>query len=91
MLISVCSYTPTSFIENIHPPPPQVPLLVARYAGHPELLEKVENAVRVHQANDISVSSALAVAKILERVVLGSNVPDAIAWAIKEGRDINWL
>ena len=66
-------------------------MLVARYAGHPELLEKVEKAVRVHQANDISVSAALAMAKILERVVLGSNVPDAIAWASKEGSDKKWL
>ena len=42
----------------------KVPILVARYAGHPELLAKVEEAVRVHQSNDVSIGASLAVAKV---------------------------
>jgi len=47
---------------------------VARYAGHPELTAKVEEAVKVHQTNPASVSASIAVAKVMERVVLGSTV-----------------
>lgn len=48
----------------------KTPLLVARYAGSPQLLPAVEAAVRVHQKSDQSVAASLLLARVLERVVL---------------------
>ncbi|CAB1326815.1 unnamed protein product [Coregonus sp. 'balchen'] len=49
--------------------------IVALYAGKPDLLEKVEEAVRVTQNNDACVAETLAAARILEHFIL--NGPDA--------------
>jgi ADP-ribosylglycohydrolase len=46
------------------------------YAGKPELKEKVEEAIRVHQNNDVAVAFGVAAAIILERVLLGKGMPD---------------
>lgn len=51
---------------------PQASLLVARYAGKPELRQVVEAAVRVQQDNDQAVAYGLAGALLLEKVVLVS-------------------
>lgn len=42
----------------------QVPILVGRYAGKPELVSKIEAAVRVHQNNEVSVAASTALAKV---------------------------
>lgn len=52
----------------------QVPLLVARYAGKFELTIKVRDAVRAHQSSADSINLGIAMAKILERVVLGCTI-----------------
>ncbi len=65
-------------------PPAQVPALVARYAGSPDLLAKVEEAVRVQQDLDYAVAVAQAAAKILEKVLLGSSIADALEWAASD-------
>ena len=46
------------------------------YAGKPELKEKVEEAIRVHQNNDRAVAFGVAAALILERALLGKGMPD---------------
>lgn len=56
----------------------KVPILVARYAGSPQLEEIVEKAVRVHQASDMAVNFALAATRILNAVVSGSSTLQAI-------------
>lgn len=48
---------------------PQVPVLVARYGGTPELAARVEAAVRSQQNSDVAVAQGVAAARILERVV----------------------
>ncbi|KAM9459335.1 crystallin J1A-like [Salvelinus alpinus] len=48
--------------------------IVALYAGKPDLLEKIEEAVRVTQNNDACVAETLAAARILEHFIL--NGPD---------------
>lgn len=55
-----------------HPsaPVPQAALLVARYAGQPELLPAVEAAIRVQQNNDQAVKFGTDAARVLEKVVL---------------------
>eukprot|EP00198_Chlamydomonas_reinhardtii_P008706 XP_001698043.1 predicted protein [Chlamydomonas reinhardtii] len=60
-------------------------LLVARYAGKPELRQVVEAAVRVQQDNDQAVAYGLAGALLLEKVVLGHTIEEALAWAASEG------
>lgn len=47
------------------------------YAGKPELKQKVEQAIRVHQNNDDAVAFGVAAACILERALLTGSMPDA--------------
>ena len=51
-------------------------VLAVRYYGLPELNEKVEAAIRVHQNDDKAVEFGLAAAKAVERVILGESVPE---------------
>lgn len=51
--------------------------IVACYAGKPEMLERVEEAIRVTQNNDMCVAVTLAAARFLEHFIL--NGPDAKA------------
>ncbi|GAX82764.1 hypothetical protein CEUSTIGMA_g10190.t1 [Chlamydomonas eustigma] len=60
----------------------KVPAIVARYAGRPGLVSAIEVAVRAQQNNDLAVEAAIAIGKVLERVVLGSTVPEAVNWAL---------
>ncbi|KAG8009364.1 Crystallin J1B [Nibea albiflora] len=48
--------------------------VVAMYAGRPEMLEKVEKAMRVTQNNDMCLAVTLAAARFLEHFIL--NGPD---------------
>lgn len=63
----------------------KVPFLVARYAGKQELLIKVRDGVRVHQSSNSAISLGVAAAKILERVVLGTTLLEALTWSQSEG------
>eukprot|EP00983_Pelagomonas_calceolata_P010347 336025-Pelagomonas_calceolata.AAC.3 len=48
----------------------QVPIIVAKYAGRPECMAKVEEAIRVQQNNDQAVQHGMAAARIMEKVML---------------------
>ena len=48
----------------------QVPLLVARYADHEDLTERLRVAIMVQQRNDTAVLAGLAFASILERMTV---------------------
>lgn len=56
----------------------KVPLIVARYAGSPMLLSKVEEAVRIQQASDSVIAATRLAARLLEKVILGSTVIEAL-------------
>lgn len=59
--------------------------VVALYAGHPDLLEKVAQVVRLTQDNPPAVAVSQALARILEGIIVsGSNGPQAINRAIEE-------
>ncbi|KAG2501895.1 hypothetical protein HYH03_000393 [Edaphochlamys debaryana] len=60
-------------------------LLVALYAGTPRLRSAMESAIRVQQNNDQAVAFGIAGALLLEKVVLGSSIEEALAWASSEG------
>ena len=49
----------------------KIPIIVARYAGSPVMLAKLEEAVRIHQTNEKIICTSIFVAKLLEKVVLG--------------------
>ena len=50
-----------------------------------QLLERMEAAVRVHQHNDNAVKIAITAALMLEKVILGSTIEEAIQWASDPG------
>ncbi|KAG7457161.1 hypothetical protein MATL_G00243580 [Megalops atlanticus] len=58
--------------------------IVARYAGKPEMLEKVEDAIRVTQNNDACVTETLAAARLLEHYILGGPDPKALDVVLKQ-------
>jgi len=63
----------------------KVPVLTARYAGSTELGTRVAEAVRVHQDSELAVTIGVMAARILERVILGASVAEALAWASEGG------
>eukprot|EP00878_Enallax_costatus_P019783 GHUV01020885.1.p1 GENE.GHUV01020885.1~~GHUV01020885.1.p1 ORF type:complete len:325 (+),score=106.22 GHUV01020885.1:330-1304(+) len=63
----------------------KVPLITAIYAGTEALPAAVEASVRAQQNNETSVTLGLAAARILEKVVLGSSIDEALSWAQMEG------
>lgn len=66
-------------------------MVLARYAGTPDVSSMVEDGVRVHQSNEEALSAAQAFAAILERViVLNATVkvsPASLLWL----QDATWL
>lgn len=52
--------------------------LVALYAGHPEMLQKVEAGLRVLQESDMAVASGMAAARILEQYILHGDPEDPV-------------
>jgi hypothetical protein len=54
-------------------------------AGLPELEAKVVEAVQSHQKGSTAVEFAVAAAKVLEAVILGSSIADAVAEVAETG------
>lgn len=52
------------------------------HAGTPELHDKIVEATRAHQKGQAAQDYALAFAAVLERVVLGARVEDAVRDAL---------
>ncbi|KAG2461635.1 CRJ1C protein, partial [Polypterus senegalus] len=61
--------------------------IVAMYAGKPELLEKVEQATRVTQNDDMCVSLTLAGARLLEYYVLHGSSEKALDCVLEQLQD----
>lgn len=59
----------------------KAPVIAARYSDDATLPEKVNIAVRIQQNNDVAVRYGVASARLIERVIGGSTIPDALAWA----------
>lgn len=59
----------------------KVPIIVARYAGNPAMLEKLDIAVSIHQTNEKILLAARFVAKLLEKIVLGYSSAETLRWA----------
>lgn len=63
--------------------------IVAFYAGKPDMLEKVEQAVRVTQNNDACVAETLAAARFLEHFILNGPDPKALDTVVDQLSDPN--
>uniref|UniRef100_A0A3P9P1G3 Crystallin J1B-like n=1 Tax=Poecilia reticulata TaxID=8081 RepID=A0A3P9P1G3_POERE len=63
--------------------------VVAMFAGRPEMLEKVESAIRVTQNNDMCVAVTLAAARFLEGFILKGPDPDALDAVVAQLSDPN--
>ncbi|KAJ8270332.1 hypothetical protein GJAV_G00113110 [Gymnothorax javanicus] len=63
--------------------------IVAHYAGKPEMLEKVEDAVRLTQDNDLCIAETLAAARILEYYIMKGPDPEALDSVLKQLEDPN--
>ena len=75
--IDQCAQTDDTSFESAA----KIPIIVARYAGSPMMLEKLDDAVKVHQTNEKVLHATRLAAKLLEKVILGSSIPDALLWA----------
>lgn len=69
----------------------KVALIVARYAGSHDLLDKIESMVRILQNNDLSVSSSKLVGKILERILLKKESPQEAILALSHEEHVDSL
>uniref|UniRef100_A0A8C7PXC6 Selenoprotein J n=1 Tax=Oncorhynchus mykiss TaxID=8022 RepID=A0A8C7PXC6_ONCMY len=63
--------------------------VVAMFAGMPEMLEKVETAIRVTQNNDMCVAMTLAAARFLEHFILNGSDPNALDSVLAQLNDPN--
>ncbi|AWP04556.1 putative crystallin J1A-like isoform 3 [Scophthalmus maximus] len=63
--------------------------VVAFYAGQPDMLEKVEQAVRITQNNDECVAETLAAARLLEHFILNGPDPKAMDVVLDQLADKN--
>uniref|UniRef100_A0A3Q1C8A8 Selenoprotein J n=1 Tax=Amphiprion ocellaris TaxID=80972 RepID=A0A3Q1C8A8_AMPOC len=61
--------------------------VVAMFAGKPEMLEKVEKAMRVTQNNDMCVAMTLAAARFLEHFILNGPDPNALNTVLAQLND----
>ena len=52
--------------------------IVCRYVGQVELKEKVVTGVRVHQNNSMAIAYGIIAALILEKIILGSTIDEAL-------------
>ena len=53
--------------------------VTCRYAGSPELVEKITEAIKVHQNNQKAIAFGITSARILEAVLLGAPLQEALA------------
>lgn len=62
--------------------------IVALYAGHPDMLYKVEAGLRVLQDSDLSVAAGLAAARVLEQYILEGDPGDVLKTVIDQLSDL---
>ena len=61
----------------------QVAVVVARYAGMPEMVEKIREAVKTHQKHEHAEAAAVGVGIVLEKIIVdGLKGNEAIEWAL---------
>ncbi|CAD7700438.1 unnamed protein product [Ostreobium quekettii] len=62
----------------------KVASVVARYAGMPELVEKIKEAVKAHQNHERAEASAVGIGLVLEKIIVdGVKAKSALEWALQ--------
>ena len=59
-------------------------MTVARFLGQPDMTQRVTDAVRVHQDDYTAIDFATAFAELLQRVIQGATVAEALKWGAFE-------
>ena len=67
----------------------KVPVALARYAGRPDFLAKIEETIRAHQNHDDAVRHGLAAALLLDHIARGATVRAALDWAVADGSPVD--
>ena len=65
----------------------KVALIVARYAGHPDLVQQVTRMVDVLQISPISIESSVLLAKLFERILFKHESPSTAISSLLEDAD----
>lgn len=77
--------------DNQIPAFAKVPVVVAARLGESDLIPSVDDAVRVTNNNDEAVTYAIYAARVLEKVMLGTQINDALRVSLTESPDYNGL
>ncbi len=70
--------------DNQLPAAAKLPVVVSCFAGQPEMISRAEEAIRVTNNNSVAVAYGLFAARVLEKVLLGQTIRDALNWSLKE-------
>lgn len=73
--------------DNQLPAAAKLPVVVARFAGQTNFEEKIEEAIRVTNDNDDAVLYGLFAAKVLEKVLHGTPVPQSLTASLELLKD----
>jgi ADP-ribosylglycohydrolase len=61
------------------------------YAGELDMLERVHEAIMIHQTNKSAIDFGMAFAQLLETIILGGSLKEAlektVTWCISQGHD----
>jgi len=77
--------------DNQIPAFAKVPAVVAAELEESKLIQSVDDAVRITNNNDEAVTYAVYAARVLEKVLLGTKVNDALRVSLSESPDYNGL
>ncbi|MEM6885674.1 MAG: ADP-ribosylglycohydrolase family protein [Verrucomicrobiota bacterium] len=77
--------------DNQIPAFSKVPAVVVAELGESKLIPAVDDAVRITNNNDEAVTYAVYAARVLEKVLLGTRINDALRTSLSESPDYNGL
>ena len=73
--------------DNQLPAAAKLPVVVSRFAGSDDFAARIEEAIRVTNDNQDAVNYGLYAARVLERVILGDGVKEALQSALEAVSD----
>ncbi|MBT3425348.1 MAG: hypothetical protein HOL98_02530 [Gammaproteobacteria bacterium] len=76
-------------IDEQLPAVSKLPALIARYAGHPDLLGHVESAIRVTNNTPRAINFGMICTQLLDAIIAGEDIDSAIAAGLAVASDSN--
>ncbi len=77
--------------DNQIPAFAKVPVVVAALLGDKDLIHAVDDAIRITNNNDEAVTFAIYAARVLEKVMMGTRINDALRVSLSESPDYDGL